>query len=83
MNDMKTNKEDLQTMWKVSKKIRKELMQQSWKFEGDIKNFAPPTILSTFLKWIIAGPPWKEYGTYKNIECLIATTITQLVSQSV
>ena len=53
--DNRSNSEDLQTMWKIAKSIRKEMLQQHWKFEGDLKSFKPPSIMSTFLKGVLVG----------------------------
>ena len=48
--------EDLQTMWKVTKKITQGLFQLGWHFEGDMKDYPAPNILLTFLNWVLTGP---------------------------
>ena len=47
--------ENLQAMWKVAKK-RQDLVQLEWHFEGDIKDYRSPNLLSTFLRWVLTGP---------------------------
>ena len=48
--------EDLQTKWKVTKKITQGLLQLDWHFEGDMNDYPAPNILLTFLKWVLTGP---------------------------
>ena len=40
--------EDLQRMWKLTKKIRQGLLQLDWHFQDDMKDYHAPNILLTF-----------------------------------
>ena len=40
--------EDLQRMWKLTKKIRQGLLQLDWQFQNDMKDYPAPNILLTF-----------------------------------
>ena len=40
--------EDLQRMWKLTKKIRQSLLQLDWHFQNDMKDYPAPNILLTF-----------------------------------
>ena len=40
--------EDLQRMWKLTKKIRQGLLQLDWHFQNDMKDYPAPNILLTF-----------------------------------
>ena len=51
-----TKAEDLQATWKIAKSIRSDLYTYNWKFKGRVDSFKLPVILSTFIKWVIAGP---------------------------
>ena len=44
---------DLKTMWNVASEIRKTLLGNKWKFEGDMNNYETPSLLQTFLKWVL------------------------------
>ena len=74
-------------MWKIAKNVRNDLHRENWKFEGSLNNFKLPVILSTFLKWVIAGPRKDDNDDdddehrRQNIDTL-TSTLTQLVSQS-
>ena len=76
--------EDLQTMWKVAKKIRQDLLKLDWHFEGDMKDYPAPNILSSFLKWVLTGPHYvsDEKDHYHKVDILVSK-ISQLVVQNV
>ena len=40
--------EDLQRMWKLTKKIKQGLLQLDWHFQDDMKDYPAPNILLTF-----------------------------------
>ena len=40
--------EDLQRMWKLTKKIRQGLLQLHWQFQNAMKDYPAPNILLTF-----------------------------------
>ena len=40
--------EDLQRMWKLTKKIRQGLLQLDWQFQNAMKDYPAPNILLTF-----------------------------------
>ena len=44
---------NLKTMWNVASEIRKTLLGNKWKFEGDMNNYETPSLLQTFLKWVL------------------------------
>ena len=41
---------------KLAKKIRNEVLNQSWQFEGDFSKYLMSPLLLTFMKWILLGP---------------------------
>ena len=81
-----TTAEDLQAMWKIAKSIRSDLYTYNWKIEGRVDSFKSPVILSTFIKWVIAGPRKdKKDDDVRNCQQQvdkITSILTQLVSQS-
>ena len=68
--------------WK--KKIRKDSLKLDWHFEGDMKDYPAPNILSTFLKWVLTGPDTlsDEKDRYHKVDILVSK-ISQLVVQNV
>ena len=40
----------LKTMWNVANEIRKTVLGNKWKVEGDMNNYETPNLLQTFLK---------------------------------
>ena len=55
------------TVFKAATIIRKELLASGeWKFEGSFENYEHPRILTSFLKWIIAGPNTNIEAMSKN-----------------
>ena len=79
-----TDESDVKAMWKVANKIRKQLLQNKWKFEGNMTSFNAPPLLSTFLKWMLIGPHGEKTGQDRALKVEQFTSIvTQLVLQSV
>ena len=50
------SEDNLKTIWNVVSEIRKTLLGNKWKFEGDTINYDTPNLLQTFLKWVLLGP---------------------------
>ena len=70
---------------KLAKKIRNEVLNQSWKFEGDFSKYRMSLLLLTFMKWILLGPTTHvDINTNRTlvVENLIKTA-TQFVSQNI
>ena len=71
-------------MWEVAKIIRKDILKEKWKFNGDLNNFTAQQLLSIFLKWVLLGI--KNRNSEGTITCKVEsemTVITQLIMQSV
>ena len=74
---------DIKSMLKLPKKIREELLSQSWKFAGDFSAYKTPAHLSIFLKWFLFGPCVSpENDDTKEIESLLNITV-QFILQNV
>ena len=66
-NTLKNNSDDMATVFKAAKIIRKEIIESSeWKFEGSFQNYEQPQILTSLLKWVIAGPKNNIEATSKK-----------------
>ena len=67
-NIMKNNSDDMNIVLKAAAIIRKELLSLiEWKFEGSIENYKCPQILTSLVKWIIAGPKINIDATSKEM----------------
>ena len=66
------------------KKIRQDLSKLDWHFEGDMKLYPAPNILSIFLKWVLTGPHSvsDKKERYHKVDILVSK-IFQLVVQNV
>ena len=70
---------------KLAKKIRNEVLNESWKLEGDFSTYRMSPILLTFMKWILLGPTTDfDINTNRTlvVENLIKTP-TQFISQNI
>ena len=75
------NESDMKSLWKISKQIRKEILAERWKLDGDFESYKPPHLLFTFVKWVLIGPQNSDDGRTKQIESIIEVT-TEVVSQN-
>ena len=73
--DSITTSNDIKSMLKLAKKIRDELLSQSWKFTGDFSTYKTPALLSIFLKGFLFGPcvspendDTKEIQSLRNVK---------------
>ena len=70
---------------KLAKKIRNEVLIESWQLEGDFSTYRMSPLLLTFMKWILPGPI-TDFVINANrtlvVENLIKTT-TQFVSKNI
>ena len=70
---------------KLAKKIRNEVLNESWKLEGDFSKYRMSPLLLTFMEWILLGPSTDfDINTNRTlvVENLIKTP-TQFVSQNI
>ena len=84
MIDESATEFELKMMWDVAKIIRKDILKDKWKFNGDLNNFTAPQLLSTFLKWVLIGA--KNRNSEGTNTCKVESemaVITQLIMQSV
>ena len=81
--DSITTSTDIKSMLKLAKKIRDELLSQSWKFTGDFSTYKTPALLSIFLKGFLFGPCVSpENDDTKEIQSLLNITV-QFILQNV
>ena len=81
--DSITTSNDIKSMLKLAKKIRDELLSQSWKFTGDFSTYKTPALLSIFLKGFLFGPCVSpENDDTKEIQSLLNITV-QFILQNV
>ena len=79
------NENDVKALWKLAKSVRSEVLSQKWEFTGNFKSYDSPTLLSTFLKWVLLGPHTENSNKSQRspaIEKLMHTT-AQFVSQNI
>ena len=70
---------------KLAKKIRNEVLNQTWQFEGDFSTYRMSSLLLTFMNWILLSPTTDSNINANRtllVENLIKTTI-QFVSQNI
>ena len=80
--DSTTTNNDIKSMLKVAKNIRKEILSQDWKFTGDLSTYKTPA-LPIFWKWVLFGPCVSaENNDTKEIESLLNVT-AQFISKNV
>ena len=48
--DSIADESDIRSLWKLAKKIRLEVLEQKWEFQGKFTNYKMPALLSTFMK---------------------------------
>lgn len=83
--ETEADESDIKALWKLAKRIRSEVLSQKWEFTGNLKSYESPTLLSTFLKWVLLGPHTEvsnEIERGPDIEKLMQTT-SQFVSQNI
>ena len=75
---------DIRSLWKLAKKIRLDVLEQKWEFQGKFLNYKMLTLLSTFMKRVLLGPLTmnsEESETYQVNNIIKATS--QFVSQNI
>ena len=78
--DSTTTNNDIKSMLKVAKKIRKEILSQDWKFTGDLSTYKTAALL---WKWALFRPCVSaENDDTKEVESLLNVT-AQFISQNI
>ena len=54
-NSAAINENDMKSLWKLSKQIRKEILSKKWEFAGTFDKYKPSKRLCMFLKWVLIG----------------------------
>ena len=82
--DSIANESDVRSLWKLAKKIRLGVLEQKWEFQGKFTNYEMPSLLSTFMKWVLLGPHTinSEDGETYQVNNIIKAT-SQFVSQNI
>ena len=55
-NSAAINENDMKSLLKLSKQIRKEILSENWEFAGTFDKYKSSKILCTFVKWVLIGP---------------------------
>ena len=55
LNSAAINENDMKSLLKLSRQIRKEILSENWEFAGTDK-YKSSKILFTFVKWVLIGP---------------------------
>ena len=76
--DNEAEEQDFKALWRLSKKIRNDVLSKKWEFDGSFDKCEPPNFLLTCLKWILLGPHKQESTDLAkrtaDIEVLTKTT---------
>ena len=55
-NSAVINENDMKSLWKFSKQIRKEILSKNWESAETFDKYELLKILCMFLKWVLIGP---------------------------
>ena len=56
LNYAAINENEIKSLWKLLKQIRKKIISKIWEFAGTFNKYKPSKIICTFLKWVLIGP---------------------------
>ena len=54
--DNEAEEQDFKASWRLSKKIRNDVLSKKWEFDGSFDKYEPANLLLTCVKWILLGP---------------------------
>ena len=81
-NSSAINENDMKSLWKLSKQIRKEILSKNWKFAGTFDKYKPLKMICTVLKWVLLGRHNSDRDRTTQVETVVEMA-AQIVSQNV
>ena len=78
-NSAAINENDMKSLWKLSKQIRKEILSKNWEFAGTFEKYKQSKILCMFLKWMLIGPHNSDRDRTTHVETVVEVA-AQIVS---
>ena len=81
-NSAVINENDMKSLWKLLKQIRKEILSKNWRFAGTFDKYKLLKIQCTFLKWVLIGPHNLDRDRTTQMETVVEVA-AQIVSQNV
>ena len=54
---------NIRSLWKLAKKIRNEVLEQKWEFQGEFTSSEMAALLSTFYE---ISAPWSPYNEFRR-----------------
>ena len=81
LNYAAINENEIKSLWKLLKQIRKKIISKIWEFAGTFNKYKPSKIICTFLKWVLIGPHNLDRDRTTQVE-MVVEVAAQVVSQN-